>query len=117
MMSTHQMHTVETMADRMLMISRGKRVLYGKVDEVRQQYAKNAIVVQGTGDWNALLGVHHVETNARDEVVLHLEDGTTPDAVMARLANESGYSIRRFELAIPGLDEIFIEVASGNGNA
>ncbi|PJF38888.1 MAG: sodium ABC transporter, partial [Phototrophicales bacterium] len=57
MMSTHQMHQVETMADRMLMISRGQRMLYGNVDDVRRQYAKNAVIVEGTGDWEKLQGV------------------------------------------------------------
>jgi ABC-2 type transport system ATP-binding protein len=112
MMSTHQMHTIEAMADRMLMISKGERVLYGKVDDVRQRYAHNAVLVQGSGDWQALEGVQHVEERGRDSVVLHLHDDVAPDTVMARLANQSGYHIRRYELAIPGLDEIFIEVAN-----
>ncbi|MBK8026871.1 MAG: ATP-binding cassette domain-containing protein [Chloroflexi bacterium] len=35
-MSTHQMHQIEEMADRLLMIDRGRQALYGTVDEVRQ---------------------------------------------------------------------------------
>src|SRR5438876_788381 len=50
-MSIHEMHQVEEMSDRLLMIDRGKRVLYGPVDAVRQQYAENAVVVSGEGDW------------------------------------------------------------------
>src|SRR5579859_6198737 len=38
-MSMHEMHQVEEMADRLLMIDQGQRVLYGSVDEVRQNYA------------------------------------------------------------------------------
>lgn len=117
MMSTHQMHQVETMADRMLMISQGKRVLYGPVDEVRQQYAQNAVIVEGQGDWSALEGVSSIEHQRNGEVLLHLAQDVTPDQIMSRLATLPNYHIRRFELAIPGLDEIFIQVAQNGGGA
>lgn len=117
MMSTHQMHQVETMADRMLMISSGKRVLYGPVDEVRQQYAKNAVIVEGQGDWAALEGVSDVETQRNGGTLLHLAPEVTPDQIMSRLATLPNYHIKRFELAIPGLDEIFIQVAQNGGGA
>lgn len=112
MMSTHQMHQVETMADRMLMISKGQRVLYGRVDEVRMEFAKNAVIVEGDGDWHALDGVHTVEPGRNGEVTLHLQDEISPDSIIATMARTDGYRIRRYELAIPGLDEIFIQVAS-----
>ena len=59
-MSTHQMHQVEAMADRLLMISRGQQKLYGPVAEIRRQYASHAILVEGEGDWAGLPGVRSV---------------------------------------------------------
>jgi ABC-2 type transport system ATP-binding protein len=119
-MSTHQMPQVEAMADRLMMIDHGHRVLYGAVDEVRQRFAKNAIIVEGEGDWAALAGVTSVEhgENGR-EVLLHLADHVTPDDVMGAMAAGAAYHVRRFELAVPSLNEIFIEVAGNghNGNA
>jgi len=111
-MSTHQMHQIEAMADRLLMISRGKRVLYGDVHEVRQRFAKNAVIVEGEGDWAALDGVESVETihNGR-EVTLYLRQDVTPDDVMQAMAVSPHYHVRRFELAVPSLNEIFIAVA------
>ncbi|RPI94353.1 MAG: ATP-binding cassette domain-containing protein [Chloroflexi bacterium] len=114
-MSTHQMHQIEEMADRLVMIDRGRRVLYGSVDEVRQRFAKNAIVVEGDGDWAALAGVKSVERGENGRaVLLHLADHTTPDDVIGAMAVSTAYHVRRFELAVPSLNEIFIEVA-GNG--
>lgn len=120
-MSTHQMHQIEEMADRLLMINRGRAVLYGDVHEVRQRFARNAVIVEGEGDWAALPGVKAVEAgeNGRD-VLLRLADDVTPDDVMAALATSPAYRIRRFELAVPSLNEIFIEVVGGvrsNGSA
>jgi ABC-2 type transport system ATP-binding protein len=115
-MSTHQMHQIEEMAGRLVMIDRGRRVLYGSVDEVRQRFAKNAIVVEGEGDWAALAGVKSVERGENGRaVLLHLADHMTPDDVIGAMAANAAYHVRRFELAVPSLNEIFIEVA-GTGN-
>lgn len=111
-MSTHQMHQVEEMADRLLMLNRGRRVLYGRVDEVRGRFARNAVIVEGEGDWAALPGVARVERGENGRgVLLHLAEGVTPDDVMAALARGENFRVRRFELAVPRLDEIFVEVA------
>ncbi len=116
-MSTHQMPQIEEMADRLLMIDHGRRVLYGDVHDVRQRFAKNAVIVEGEGDWAALPGVERVEQGENGRgMVLHLAAGVTPDAVMEALAVGAAYHVRRFELAVPSLNEIFIEVA-GTGHA
>jgi ABC-2 type transport system ATP-binding protein len=113
-MSIHEMHQVEEMADRLLMIHQGRRVLYGEVDEVRQRYAENAVIVSGQGDWAALRGVIDVQPdeNGRN-ITLRLDEQTTPDQIMAMLANDPNYSIRSFALAVPRLNDIFIRVAGG----
>jgi ABC-2 type transport system ATP-binding protein len=115
-MSIHEMHQVEEMSDRLLMIDRGKRVLYGPVDAVRQQYAENAVVVSGEGDWARLPGVRSVKVDeAGRSVTLMLDDHTTPDEIMHRLAVSPDYKVRSFALAVPSLNDIFIRVAGGNG--
>ena len=116
-MSTHQMHQIEEMADRLLMIDHGRRVLYGDVHDVRQRFAKNAVIVEGEGDWAALPGVEWVEQGENGRgVVLHLAPQVTPDSVMEAMAVGAAYHVCRFELAVPSLNEIFIEVA-GAGHA
>ncbi|MBN2302891.1 MAG: ATP-binding cassette domain-containing protein [Anaerolineae bacterium] len=114
-MSTHQMHQIEEMADRLLMISRGQRVLYGEVNEVRQRFADHAIVVEGEGDWSALAGVTRVEGQGNGREVLYLAEGISPDAIMEAMAIGADYHVRRFELAVPSLNEVFIKVAGENG--
>jgi ABC-2 type transport system ATP-binding protein len=114
-MSTHQMQQLQEMAGRMLMIAKGQRVLYGHVSAIRQQYAQNAVFVAGTGDWAAIEGVKRVDSEARKgEALLYLDDHTTPDQLMQRLA-ASPAQVQRFELAIPSLEEIFIRVAGDVG--
>ncbi len=116
-MSTHMMHQVEEMGDRLLMIDEGRCVLYGPVDEVRDRFAENAVVVQGQGDWAALPGVESVEADETGrEYTLHLAEGVTPKMVMQALAASPEHHVRSFALAVPSLNEIFIQVAGRNGN-
>ena len=122
-MSLHEMHQIEAMADRLLMMNRGQRVLYGSVDDVRQQYAENAVIVSGQGDWAQLTGV--IEVRKMDQAGRHsklmLDTTTTPEQLMQHMAANSDFHVRSFELAVPSLNDIFIKVAGGvesltNGN-
>ncbi len=112
-MSTHQMNQVEEMADRMLMINKGQQALYGSVDEIRNQYALHAIVVDGQGDWASLPGVERVEQNGREGTLLYMKPDVTADDVLEAIAKDQNIRIERFERAIPSLDEIFIRVVEG----
>lgn len=118
-MSTHQMQQVEEMADRLLMIDQGRQRLYGQVDAVREQYAAHAIIVEGQGDWASLPGVTSVEpvraTNGDGggRMLLHLDAHATTDSVLAAIATAGDMSIRRFEQAVPSLNDIFIQVVEG----
>ncbi|MFQ3565798.1 MAG: ATP-binding cassette domain-containing protein [Aggregatilineales bacterium] len=111
-MSTHQMNQVEEMANRLLMINRGQLALYGPVEEVRSRYALPAVQVEGHGDWAQLSGVERVEAgeNGRRGMLLFLKPGKRPDDVLAEIAARPDMQIQRFELAVPNLTEIFIQV-------
>ncbi|MCB9453368.1 MAG: ATP-binding cassette domain-containing protein [Anaerolineaceae bacterium] len=109
-MSTHQMWQVEEIADRLLMIDKGARKLYGRVDDIRKQYALHAIVVEGQGDWASLPGVDHIEHNGREGTTLYLTPEATSSSVLAAITTADNMTIERFELAVPSLNEIFIKV-------
>jgi ABC-2 type transport system ATP-binding protein len=113
-MSTHMMHQVEEMADRMLMMDHGGQVLYGRVDDIRQQYASHAVYVHGTGEWTSLPGVESVAYD-RDERadLVQLEPGFSADDFLRAAAQRDDVQISRFEVALPSLDEIFIDVVGG----
>ncbi|MCU0497677.1 MAG: ATP-binding cassette domain-containing protein [Anaerolineae bacterium] len=112
-MSSHEMHQVEEMADRLLMINRGRQALYGPVDEVRRRYAIHAVIVEGQGAWEQLSGVQRVEPhkNGRNAAILHLAPNVTSNDLLATIAAAPNATIERFELAVPSLNDIFIQVA------
>ncbi|PKO03882.1 MAG: sodium ABC transporter [Chloroflexi bacterium HGW-Chloroflexi-5] len=113
-MCTHQMHQVEALADRIALISQGKTVLYGTLANVRKQFAKEALIVRTSSALPAELpGVSEIEkTNSHN--ILHLAEGQKPQDILRELLTRD-IVVEQFEIALPTLDEIFIEVVKNKG--
>jgi ABC-2 type transport system ATP-binding protein len=108
-MSTHQMYQVEALCNRIVLIDEGRTVLYGAVSEIKRNFAGNAIVVEGHGDFTHIPGV--LETRQYNGTwQMALEIGADPQAVFRALAARDSVKIERFELAEPSLDDIFVSV-------
>lgn len=108
-MSTHQMHQVEAMCDRILLIHHGQVVLEGAVDEIRRQFAGNTVEVSGTGPFDQLPQVqltHHHNNTWQ----LSLADGVLPQELLREMVQREDISIEHFSLALPSLNEIFIRI-------
>jgi ABC-2 type transport system ATP-binding protein len=114
LLCSHQMHQVEALCDRLVLIDHGRVMLYGRLDEIRRQYAGNAVevrVLDGQPDYTSLPGVTHVEQrNGSARLTLGAE--TSPQAVLQTLVAQNHF-IEQFEVAMPTLDEIFIQVVQG----
>lgn len=114
-MSTHQMYQVEALCSRIVLINRGATVLYGKVEEIKRDFAGNAITLEGQGDFEALPGV--LEKRRHNGAWhLTLDTGVSPQAVFRALAQREQARIERFEIAEPSLDDIFIQVVKQEGD-
>jgi ABC-2 type transport system ATP-binding protein len=110
-MSTHMMHQVEELCDRIVLINKGKNVLYGKLGNIRRDYSGHAVRVRVAGPLPELAGVQAV-TQHNGALHLMLADDTTPQDVLQQLVlNRS--PVEQFEIAIPALDEIFIRAVRG----
>jgi len=112
LLSTHQMNTVEALCTRVFMIARGRRVLYGVLDDIKRQYASDAVLVRSSASYDACPLVSHVETTdqRRGPAAVHLRDGATAREFLAWLVS-SGASVESFEQLSTPLEEIFVRVA------
>jgi ABC-2 type transport system ATP-binding protein len=112
-LSTHQMNQVEELCDRILMINRGRAVLYGDLVKIKSKYQDNAVLLDYKGELGDIPGVtaRHARKN---HVELILDDKTTPRQILETLVRH-GIVIKRFEIATPPLNEIFIKVV-GEGH-
>jgi ABC-2 type transport system ATP-binding protein len=113
-MCTHQMHQVEELCDRLVLIDHGRVMLYGSLEDIRRQYATHDILVRAAGALPASLpGVQKIEPiNGSTKLVL--TPGTSSQSVLRYLL-EQNITLEQFELAVPTLDEIFIRVVQGEG--
>jgi ABC-2 type transport system ATP-binding protein len=113
-MCSHQMHQVEELCDRLVLINRGKVMLYGKLNDIRRQYSGQEVIVHPLNDLPAQIpGVNRIERE-NSAYILHLADQTTPQSILKNLV-EQGITLERFEIALPTLDEIFIQVVTARG--
>ena len=110
LMSTHQMHQVEELCDRLVLIDHGRTVLYGGLDEIRQQFSGHAVLVRSSETIPTLPGVEKIERH-NSAYRLTLSPTTNTQDVLRALV-ECGIPIQQFEIAAPSLDEIFIQVVT-----
>lgn len=109
MMSTHQMHQVEELCERILLVNHGQVMLYGPLEEIRRRFTGNALLVRAPGGLpDRLPGVLSVDRQ-NGSLRLALADGVSPQDILRNLVDQ-GIDLERFEVATPSLDEIFIWV-------
>ncbi len=108
--SSHQLELVERVCDRVAIISRGRMVASGRVDELRAQRSRPRlrVEVEGADGWPE--HVAGVQVVARDErgVLLELGEGTDDQQVLG--AAQRAGRVRLFAPARPTLAELFREV-------
>lgn len=113
-MSTHMMHQVEELCDRILLIDDGKNVLYGSLEEIRRAFSGHAVNVRIQGPAPDLEGVQAI---SQENGALHLTlaENVTPQDILTQLIQKSSV-IEQFEVAVPTLDDIFVRSVQADQN-
>jgi ABC-2 type transport system ATP-binding protein len=109
-LSTHQMEIAEKLCDDVCMINRAKKVLDGRLREIRHSFSRNAVALQIAGG-DGLLDDPSLVVNVRqngDDTEVLLAPGVDAQILLKRLV-EAGAVVNKFELAEPTLHDIFIE--------
>ena len=113
-MCTHQMHQVEELCDRLVLINQGHDVLYGSLPEIRRRFARRDLEVRALDPLpETLPGVLEIRPQ-NGSYYLKLAPETSPQDVLKTLV-ERDIAIEQFEIAVPTLDEIFIQVVQQKG--
>jgi ABC-2 type transport system ATP-binding protein len=114
-LSTHNMNQVEELCNRILLINHGRAVLYGPLAVIQAQHTEHAVVLEsdaGPEILGGLAGVQRLDRHNRAHLLV-LEPEVSPQEILERLV-EADVVVRRFEVATPPLEEIFIR-AVGEG--
>ncbi len=112
-MCTHQMHQVEQLCDRLVLINQGKSVLYGNLNDIRKNYTSNVLAIRThqplPENIPGVTAIRH--TNQNGDYMLTVEEGVAAQTLLKTLFDQN-IQIEQFEIASPTLDEIFIKVVT-----
>jgi ABC-2 type transport system ATP-binding protein len=108
-MSTHQMHQVEEMCERILLVNHGRQVLYGPLQDIRRDFAGNAVEVDLRGELEQVPGVEQI-TPQNGSYRLLLQDNVPAEDVLKTLVSQPQITVERFERVEVSLDEIFVRL-------
>ncbi len=119
-LSTHRMESVEEMCDYVALINQAKKVLDGKVFDVREQFKKNIFNVT-LADVNAenfeqfknQFEIHNYATE-NQLVSFDLKNDSDQNILLNQLMRVG--KIRSFDEKIPSMNEVFINAVSGTQN-
>lgn len=112
LLSSHQMNLVEEMADRLFMIHRGQKVIYGTMDDVKTQYANFKCTIHGKNNLSELERIPNVErVEQEDDVsILYLSKDIQPVNWLKSLPDH--LIIHELSMDRVSLHEIFIDIAT-----
>ena len=115
-LSTHQMEIAEQLCDDICMIDKSRKVLDGRLREIKRSFGRNAVALRYDGGNGVINDPDLVATvkETSDEIEVLLAPGTSAQTLLHRLV-ESGANVSKFELVEPSLHDIFIEKVRENG--
>jgi ABC-2 type transport system ATP-binding protein len=119
--STHLMEQAEKICDAVCIIARGKKVLDGRLIEIKRSWAAEGLISLGFADdaarekaeavlADAALVAERRPPRAGDVADCEVKPaaGAAPPRLLAALV-EAGVALRRFEVVVPTLHQIFVE--------
>jgi len=117
--STHDMHGAETLCDYILLINNGKVVIDGRLRDIREQRASNEVILEldpalpagldlTSSDFIRALPFAAKVERQQNTFEISLEKGADPQEILKAIAGK--VRVRKFEVKMPSLHEIFVEL-------
>ncbi len=120
-LSTHRMESVEEMCDHVALINNAKKVLDGKIFDVREQFKKNIFSVQiaeyNDSNWENFQQKFSIFNNSIQNGMISFEikNENEQNHLLSELMKVG--KIRSFDEKIPSMNEVFINAVSQNYQA
>ncbi|MCD1116523.1 ABC transporter ATP-binding protein [Chryseobacterium turcicum] len=117
-LSTHRMESVEEMCDYVALINNSKKIIDGKVFDVREKFKKNifGITLSEVNDhqfdqFKDKYGIFNI-TNENNLVSFDLKNEANQNNILLDLVNVG--KVRSFDERIPSMNEVFINAVSNH---
>ena len=107
-LSTHMMHQVEALCDRVALIHQGNRVVYGSLEEIRNQYSHTEVRVELAGELPAIDCVVHSKRQPDGAWILEVDTKENVQPLLKQLVRHT--DVFSFSPIVATMDEIFLSV-------
>jgi len=124
-MSTHILSDVERVCDSVGIIDRGKLVITSSMEELQRKYALSVFELEFEEDAAPLVAslqavpwlakAEQVEVNGSPTLRIQVKDINTAKRELPGIIAASGLTLLRYELTLPSLEDIFVELIAGGG--
>jgi ABC-2 type transport system ATP-binding protein len=111
--STHRMEQVEEICDHIILVNKGKKILDGGVNQVKQEFKENKFRI-GLENISSATASSAFEVIDKDDrsLIVKINKGYAPNDVLKYFIQQDA-SITAFNEILPSLNEIFIRLVEG----
>ena len=111
--SSHQMEYIEDFCEKLIILVKGKPILKGNIDDIKENYAKKNILIRGNNleinKLNNIKGVISIN-KVKGEYEIKIENKNVASKIF-EIVKE--WDITKYDVVEPTLNEIFIESVGG----
>ena len=109
-MSSHQMNSIEELCHDIVILNKGKTVLKGNLDEIKEGYKINKIEIQTKENISKYIEENSLELISKDNKkhIIRIDSQQHAEKMLKDILDD-GLKIEKFEMIKPSLHEIFIE--------
>ncbi len=109
-MSAHQMATIEEFCEDILILNKGKTVLQGNLNEIKETYPVNRMKINVSKKIDDLINSlnMNIENTVGTEYTIKLDGEEKANELLNKVVSQ-GIKVNKFEIMKPTLNDIFIE--------
>ena len=111
--SSHQMEYIEDFCEKLIILVKGKPILEGNIDDIKENYAKKNILIRGNNleinKLNNIKGVISIN-KVKGEYEIKVENKNVAPKIFEIVKQ---WDITKYDVVEPTLNEIFIESVGG----
>ncbi len=113
LLSSHQMNLVEALCNRIFLINKGEKVVYGTLDQVKEQFSDFKCTLYGENSKEAFENLPGVERVLWEQgkSVIYLTKDTSPQRFFKQLPQD--VHIKELHMDRISLHDIFVNIAKG----
>lgn len=114
-MSSHQMESVEAFCEEIVILNKGKTVVKGNLNEIKEKYPVNKVEIETKEDITK--AIENIDCKIKKHIgkkyIVEFNEEKQADEIIKHLVN-SNIKIEKYELVRPTLHEIFVEKVGEN---